>query len=45
VGLYSAEFIAHYPCDWEMLTLSRPVFDKLKAIKEQKPVRFFFQFM
>ena len=34
-GFTPAEFIAHYPCEWEMLTLSRPVFDKLKAIKEQ----------
>ncbi len=34
-GFTPAEFIAHYPCEWEMLTLSRPVFDKLKTIKEQ----------
>ena len=34
-GFTPAEFIAHYPCEWEMLTLSRPVFDKLKAIEEQ----------
>jgi D-alanine-D-alanine ligase len=34
-GFSPAEFMAHYPCEWEMITLRRPVFDKLKAIKEQ----------
>ena len=44
-GFTPAEFIAHYPCEWEMLTLSRPVFDKLKAIQRSKSVRCIFQFM
>ena len=41
-GFTPAEFIAHYPCEWEMLTLSCPVFDKLKAIKEQNRFDVFF---
>ena len=41
-GFTPAEFIAHYPCEWEMLTLSRPVFDKLKTIKEQNRFDVFF---
>ncbi len=36
VGDFSpAEFMAHYPCQWEMITLSRPVFEKIAAIAAQ----------
>ena len=41
-GFTPAEFIAHYPCEWEMITLSRPVFDKLKAIRDQNRFDVFF---
>jgi D-alanine-D-alanine ligase len=41
-GFTPAEFIAHYPCEWEMLTLSRPVFDKLKTIRDQSRFDVFF---
>ena len=34
-GFTPAEFLKHYPCEWEMVTLSRPVIDKLRLLKEQ----------
>ncbi len=34
-GFNPAEFMVHYPCEWEMITLRRPVMDRLKAIREQ----------
>lgn len=30
-----AEFLKHYPCEWEMVTLSRPVREKIRALAEQ----------
>jgi D-alanine-D-alanine ligase len=34
-GFSPAEFLALYPCEWEMITLSRPVREKLLAIVAQ----------
>ena len=30
-----AEFLAHYPCDWEMIPLKRPVRDKIIRNKSE----------
>ncbi len=36
VGDFSpAEFLAHYPCEWEMITLTRPVRQQIMAIVAQ----------
>lgn len=35
-GFTPAEFIKHYPCEWEMVTFSRPVREKIRALAEQK---------
>ncbi len=34
-GFTPAEFMVHYPCEWEMVTLSRPVYEKLEALKKE----------
>jgi D-alanine-D-alanine ligase-like ATP-grasp enzyme len=31
-----AEFLKHYPCEWEMVLLSRPVRDAIRALAQQK---------
>lgn len=31
-GFSPAEFLEHYPCEWEMILLARPVRDKIMAI-------------
>ncbi len=34
-GFTPAEFIKHYPCEWEMVTFSRPVREKIKRLAEE----------
>lgn len=34
-GFSPAEFLAQYPCEWEMITLARPVREKIRAIAAQ----------
>ncbi len=34
-GFSPAEFMAQYPCEWEMITLSRPVREKLVALASE----------
>ncbi len=41
-GFSPAEFLKHYPCEWEMITLNRPVFDKVKAIAAQNRFDIYF---
>lgn len=37
VGDFSpAEFLAHYPCEWEMITLRRPVREQIVALAAEK---------
>ena len=31
-GFTPAEFLKHYPCEWEMVTFSRPVREKIRAL-------------
>lgn len=36
IGVFSpAEFLAHYPCEWEMITLARPVRERIMALAAQ----------
>lgn len=43
VGDFSpAEFLAHYPCEWEMITLARPVREKIAAIAAQNRFEVYF---
>ena len=35
-GFTPAEFIKHYPCEWEMVTFGRPVREKIRALAEEK---------
>ncbi len=35
-GFTPAEFLKHYPCEWDMVTFSRPVREKIRALAEQK---------
>ncbi len=43
VGDFSpAEFLAQYPCEWEMITLARPVREKIVAIAAQKRFDIYF---
>ncbi len=37
-----AEFLQHYPCEWEMLTLERPVREKIAAIAARDRFDVFF---
>lgn len=41
-GFSPAEFLAHYPCKWEMITLDRPVREKIRAIAESGRFDLFF---
>ena len=34
-GFTPAEFLKHYPCEWEMITFSRPVREKIRALAEE----------
>ncbi len=34
-GFTPAEFMKQYPCEWEMVTLSRPVMEKIRAVADQ----------
>ena len=34
-GFTPAEFLKHYPCDWEMVTFSRPVREKIRRLAEE----------
>lgn len=35
-GFSPAEFLAHYPCEWEMITFARPVREKIQSIAAQR---------
>jgi D-alanine-D-alanine ligase len=37
-----AEFLSHYPCEWEMTILTRPVRKKIKALVDQQRFDVFF---
>ena len=37
-----AEFLSHYPCEWEMTILTRPVRKKIKALVDQERFDVFF---
>jgi D-alanine-D-alanine ligase-like ATP-grasp enzyme len=34
-GFTPAEFLKHYPCEWEMVTFSRPVREKIRRLAEE----------
>ncbi|HTP00673.1 MAG TPA: hypothetical protein VMJ64_04810 [Anaerolineales bacterium] len=34
-GFTPAEFIKHYPCEWEMVTFGRPVREKIRRLAEE----------
>ncbi len=34
-GFTPAEFLKHYPCEWEMVTFSRPVREKIRKLAEE----------
>ncbi len=34
-GFTPAEFLKHYPCEWEMVTFSRPVREKIRSLAEE----------
>ncbi len=35
-GFTPAEFLKHYPCEWEMITFGRPVREKIRRLAEEK---------
>jgi D-alanine-D-alanine ligase-like ATP-grasp enzyme len=41
-GFSPAEFLAQYPCEWEMVMLARPVRPKIEAIAAQKRFDIYF---
>lgn len=41
-GFTPAEFLKHYPCEWEMATLSRPVRAKIRALAGQNKYDVYF---
>jgi D-alanine-D-alanine ligase len=41
-GFSPADFLKHYPCEWEMVTLSRPVREKLRALAVQNKYDVYF---
>ena len=34
-GFTPADFLKHYPCEWEMVTFSRPVREKIRRLAEE----------
>ncbi len=44
-GFTPAEFLKHYPCEWEMVTFSRPVREKIRRLAEENQVRRLLQSM
>ena len=41
-GFTPADFLKHYPCEWEMVTLSRPVREKIRVLAEQNKYDVYF---
>lgn len=41
-GFSPAEFLQHYPCEWEMITLTRPVREKVMAIAAENRFDIYF---
>ncbi len=41
-GFTPADFLKHYPCEWEMVTLSRPVREKIRELAEQNKYDVYF---
>jgi D-alanine-D-alanine ligase-like ATP-grasp enzyme len=41
-GFTPADFLKHYPCEWEMVTLSRPVREKIRVLTEQNKYDVYF---
>ncbi len=41
-GFTPGEFLAHYPCEWEMITLARPVRERIQALAAEKRFDIYF---